>query len=148
MEKLNKKYDNTVKALRTLEEIITDYKINQKQINILAPTEFERQKFLKYMRDSLIQRFEYTFDCFWKYINFYLDQETGIKIDVPTPKRIFRELFRLNLISENQINLALQMVDHRNLTSHTYHEPLAKEISEKIPDYFEFIKDILNKINC
>ena len=145
MERLREKYNSACKALQTLEEIIQDYERNKIQSNIFTDSKINHEKFVKYLRDSLIQRFEYTFDIFWKYMKLYLERVEGIKFEVSSPKRLFRQLFQLEFIDENQTKIALKMVDHRNLTTHTYHEGIAEDISNQIPIYFKLIQHILNK---
>jgi len=39
-----------------------------------------------------------------------------------------REFFSTGYLDEAQVSLLLQMVDDRNLATHTYHENLADEI--------------------
>jgi hypothetical protein len=38
------------------------------------------------------------------------------------------------------------MTDDRNLTSHTYDEELAKELYNKLPQYYKLMEEILKKI--
>ncbi len=56
-------------------------------------------------RDSVIQRFEYSIDGFWKYLNLYLVGR-GVQVKPATPKVVFRELFKINLISEEELQNA------------------------------------------
>jgi transcriptional regulator CtsR len=50
-------------------------------------------------------------------------------------KVVVRACFENDLLTEDEARLAPVMVDHRNLTSHTYNETLADEIFAAIPDY-------------
>ncbi len=92
----------------------------------------------------MVQRFEYTFDLTWKYFGMYLETE-GRKLEIKTPKAVFREALKTKHLSEDEVRLAIQMVDHRNLTTHGYDEELIETISEQIPKYYKLMENILLK---
>ncbi len=87
----------------------------------------------KIERDAAIQRFEYTFEAMWKAAKQYLLDIEGL--DIGSPKGVIRGFFQNGVLNEEQTNLALSMVDDRNLTSHTYDEALAKQIFHQLDDY-------------
>jgi nucleotidyltransferase substrate binding protein (TIGR01987 family) len=89
-------------------------------------------------RDAAIQRFEYSFEAVWKAARAYLFEVEGI--DAASPKRVLRESRNIGLLSDEQTALGLQMVDDRNLTSHTYHEGLAQRIYERLEAYTELMQ--------
>ena len=119
MEGLTAVSETFTRALKTLEEII-----------ILPHSEI--------VRDATIQRFEYTFEIFWKFVKAYLNKREGIVCN--SPKSCFREAFAVGIISESDTTMALEMTDDRNLTSHAYHEEVAEEIFERIPSYCRLMK--------
>lgn len=84
-------------------------------------------------RDAAIQRFEYSFEAVWKAVRAYLFEFEGI--DAASPKKVLRESRNVSLLSDEQTALGLEMVDDRNLTSHTYHEGLAQRIFERLDRY-------------
>ena len=88
-------------------------------------------------RDAAIQRFEFTFEAVWKYIQFYLKTNEGL--DLASPKAVIRASFQLNLLNEFQTETALQMTDDRNLTSHTYDEELAESIYQHLAAYRDLL---------
>lgn len=96
------------------------------------------------IRDAAIQRFEYTFEICWKTLQAYLKEKEGIIAN--SPKSVYREALSANLLDGNEVELALKMTDDRNLTTHTYHEEVAQQIFEKLPDYFELLKKLLSQI--
>ncbi len=102
------------------------------------------EKMYRIYRDSLIQRFEYTFDTSWKYLSDYLRAQ-GIFIAVPSPKTTFRESLKAKILSADEVRLALEMVDDRNLTTHGYDQALIEEISKKIPAYAQILETVLQK---
>ncbi len=118
MEKLKLTAEDAGKALKTLKEIIdTPYSV--------------------IVRDAAIQRFEYSFEIFWKFLREYLRVREGIVCN--SPKSCLREAFTVKLLTEEETIKALEMTDDRNLTSHTYREELAEEIYAKIEDYHKLM---------
>ena len=103
------------------------------------------EKMYAIFRDSLVQRFEYTFDLTWKCLSLYLEAE-GRNLEIKSPKAIFRESLKAKLLSEDEVRLAIKMVDDRNLTTHGYDEELIERISESVPRYYQLIKTILKKV--
>ncbi len=104
--------------------------------------EILRAEFSKVARDAAIQRFEYTAEALWKYLQAYLREKEGI--DCYSPKACFREARNAGLMDEDETLRALEMVDDRNMTSHTYHEEVAEAIYKKLPAYTSLM-DILMK---
>ncbi len=128
MEQLKKLFDQNQKALMTLNEVIK-YNISDAII-----------------RDSVIKRFEYSWDAFWKYIKEYIAQVHGVYPDIPTPKSIFRLALKLEIITEPEFYELLKTVDDRNRTAHIYNENLAQEISARIPEYTHLFFNIFKRI--
>ncbi len=95
-------------------------------------------------RDAAIQRFEYSFEAVWKAAKAYLLEVEGI--DVASPKKVMRVSGEIGLLSEEQVSLGLQMVDDRNLTSHTYHEGLAQRIYERLQSYADLMHAWLTRM--
>lgn len=92
-------------------------------------------KIYKIIRDSLIKRFEYTFETFWQLLKQILEDSYDIK--TLGTRDIFRESLRANLISDQELTILLDMVLDRNETVHAYKENVAEEISQDIPEYFQ-----------
>ncbi|HEX9974410.1 MAG TPA: HI0074 family nucleotidyltransferase substrate-binding subunit [bacterium] len=125
MEKLEQLSRTAAKALSTLREIT-------------------QMPFSVIIRDSAIQRFEYTFEIVWKLLKEYLKIQEGVICN--SPKSCFREAFNTKLLTEEETIKALEMTDDRNLTSHTYHEELADAIYLKIPVYYNLMEKLYNSI--
>jgi nucleotidyltransferase substrate binding protein (TIGR01987 family) len=125
MEKLTIIAEDTKKALGTLKEIIeTSYTV--------------------IVRDATIQRFEYSFEIFWKFLKEYLRVKEGIICN--SPKSCFREAFNVKLLTEEETIAALEMTDDRNLTAHTYHEEVAEEIYRKIKSYYKLMDRVYRNL--
>lgn len=88
----------------------------------------------EYIQDSVIQRFEFTFELLWKTLKLYLDIEG---LQEQTPRQVLKRSFEIGLIED--IDLFLDMMDIRNLTSHTYNEDLAWEVYDFIKNNSVFI---------
>ena len=125
MEKLKRRADETEKALKTLRDI------SQGPYSVIV-------------RDAAIQRFEYTFEAFWKFLRDYLREYEGITCN--SPKSCFREAISAGLINEEQTMTCLEMTDDRNLTSHTYIEEVADQIFKKIRNYSKLMEDVFSLV--
>lgn len=82
-----------------------------------------RQPKDEFVRDSVIQRFEFTHELAWKMLRLRLEQEG---IVVKTPRETTQEALQAGLITDG--NLWTDMQKMRNLTSHTYKEKLAEDV--------------------
>lgn len=126
MDLLKEKYSSASKALGTLEEII----------------ELEKSELV---RDAAIQRFEYTVEAVWKCVQAYLREKEGIICH--SPKTCLREAATVGLLVDDDTKELLVMIDDRNLTSHTYHEKIADDIFNSLPDYAQLMKKLLDAIH-
>lgn len=99
------------------------------------------------IRDSAIQRFEFTLDISWKMLKTFLEEKKGI-ICV-SPKECFREAYRQGVIDYDED--WIEFVNMRNETVHTYNEDTAKEIYSKLSNtlsHFEKLLDAVKKANA
>ena len=76
------------------------------------------------VRDSAIQRFEFTLDLSWKMVKAYLEEKKGIVCH--SPKECFKEAYRQGLIEYD--DYWLKLVDLRNEAAHSYNEETAEKI--------------------
>ena len=125
LDKKLKDFDN---ALSRLEESIN--KTNA----------YKAQEEYTFFRDSTIQRFEFTLEIAWKSIKQFLLEHDGL--ECRSPKACMREFFSVGYLNEEEISLLLQMIDDRNLATHTYHEALADDIFLHIVSYKVLLKRI------
>ncbi len=96
------------------------------------------------IRDAAIQRFEYTFEATWKAAQAVLLDRYGIEL--ASPKPVVRASLENGLLTEEEARIGLAMVDHRNLTAHTYNEELANEIFAQIPSYRRLLREWLERL--
>ena len=82
------------------------------------------------VRDAVIQRFEFCFELTWKALKLYLERQGH---ECGGPRGTLKKAFAEGLVTTpEEADLWLQMLEDRNLTSHTYDEALAKTIYQHI----------------
>lgn len=70
-----------------------------------------------FIRDAVVKRFEYTFEISWKTVKAACDY---LGFDCKSPREAIRTAFKQGWIKETEG--WFEMLDARNLTSHTYEE--------------------------
>jgi nucleotidyltransferase substrate binding protein (TIGR01987 family) len=68
-------------------------------------------------KEGVIQRFEYCFELAWKCVKDYLE-ESGLVFATVTPRQVLKDAFAAKILTDGQV--WIDMLDHRNLLSHTY----------------------------
>ena len=101
-----------------LQERITDYLRTVNQLEKAA-----QQNKDEFIRDAVIQRFEFTHELAWKMLKLRLE---GEYVPVSTPRETWQQALQAGLIEDG--NAWTDMQKMRNLTSHTYNESLADEV--------------------
>jgi nucleotidyltransferase substrate binding protein (TIGR01987 family) len=97
------------------------------------------------VRDSIIQRFEFTYELAWKTLKSYMEYE-GINLDTTFPRSIFKEAYANKLIDDEKV--WLKLLEDRNSTSHIYDENLANEIADRITNiYLNEFGLLINKLS-
>ena len=122
MSKLENKWEAFQTALHRLKEAIDMYEDDNNPV----------------LLDGTIQRFEFTVELAWKLIKEYLESEKFGEFN--SPKAVIKEAYKIQIIEEGE--KWIEMLDDRNLTSHTYDEIIAKEIYNNIIHkyYQNFVK--------
>jgi nucleotidyltransferase substrate binding protein (TIGR01987 family) len=144
METLNLKYQQLIKALTTLEKSLEIVQLCIKEQKSYNPyMDFEDE--YRGHRDSAVQRFEYCTDLFWKYIKKHLEKKL-INIRLGSPAETIREAFSAQIINEVETERILRMIKDRNQTSHIYMEEIAEILIKKIPEYFETMKNVSQRV--
>lgn len=84
-----------------------------------------------FLRDSVIQRFEFTVELAWKSAKKVMDSQSI------APKVIIREMAAQGLVSDPQV--WFDYLEGRNLSSHTDKEDLAEKVyalaKKSLPDF-------------
>lgn len=156
MEKLKLRYKDLMTALDTLDRAIYLFDTTSRQkflIELRNPDDEKDLKaiinyddLLKGLRDSLIQRFEYCVDSFWKYLKDYLEIVVGIDLETKGPRPIIREAGNARLMTEEHVEQGMLMIDCRNKTSHIYKEEIAAEIANQVHQFYKLMREISEKI--
>ncbi len=103
--------------------------------------EILEQPMNEFIRDGAIQRFEYTFELCWKFMQRLLKLRG---VDTGSPTQVIRSGFKEGLIQD--ADLWLQFLKSRNLTVHTYNQKVAEEVFKDAQRFPEFAKQLLHKL--
>lgn len=85
------------------------------------------------IRDSLIQRFEFTYELTHKTLRAFMSY-LGVTLENSFPRTIFKKAYVNNLISDDKV--WINLLEDRNSTSHIYNESLADEVAKRIVNYY------------
>jgi nucleotidyltransferase substrate binding protein (TIGR01987 family) len=88
------------------------------------------------MMDGTIQRFEFTFELFWKTLRRFLQREG---VDTGSPKSTLRHAYRRGLLDREQ--LWLDMLEDRNRSSHVYDAAMARQLFRRLPAHHHELRD-------
>lgn len=96
------------------------------------------------IRDSLIQRFEFTYELTHKTLREFM-KYLGVTLENSFPRTIFKKAYVNNLISDDKT--WINLLEDRNSTSHIYSEDMAKEIADRIiSDYVSAIGELIDNL--
>ena len=95
------------------------------------------------VRDATIQRFEYCFELSWKLLKKVLKSDG---IEVNSPRQAVRKAFENGYL--DNIDVWFEMLEDRNMTSHTYDPNIADKVYESAKELPIEARKVLAKINC
>ena len=84
-------------------------------------------------KEGTIQRFEFALELAWKTLKDYLEYE-GKTINPYTPRNVIKEAFSSKILTDGQI--WIDMIEHRNLLSHTYDSATFEKAFQAISDHY------------
>lgn len=91
-----------------------------------------------YQEAGIIQTFEFTFELSWKTLKDYLE---SMGTTVAFPREAIKEAFAAQIIKDG--HLWLEMLDKRNILSHTYNRKKASEAVQLIKTrYFPALEQV------
>lgn len=96
-----------------------------------------------YIRDGVIQRFKYTIELCWKFLQRQLK---SLGVSVGNPKDAFREARKSGLIDDPAP--WFEFLRYRNLTSHTYNGDVASEVHAVATTFPPFAKKVLASLKA
>lgn len=94
------------------------------------------------IRDSAIQRFEFTLDLSWKMLKTFIEDKKGVVCS--SPKECFREAYHSGIIEYD--DEWIKFVDMRNETVHTYNEKIAERIYAELPNVLKHFEILLTAV--
>lgn len=122
-------YSSLENASKRLEEVLKRY--NQNTLDDA-------------IRDSVIQRFEFTYAITLKTIRKYFIERAFVIEDVN--QMSFNDMIRtanqLKML-KSDLELWTKFREMRNLTSHTYNEELAQKVVDVVPEFYEEVEYII-----
>ena len=97
-----------------------------------------RQEKNDFIRDSVIQRFEFSVELAWKTTRKFMGVSTS------APKDVVREMAQSGYIED--VVIWLEAIDMRNLSSHTYKEHLAERVYAFACDFLPLLLDLVSRL--
>lgn len=95
-------------------------------------------------RAGIIKAFEFTFELAWKTFQKIAIDEG---LEAGGPKSSLKQAFKMNIIQNEAESIWLQMLEDRNLMSHTYRDTLSKIVVERIQnDYNQAFKGVIKEL--
>lgn len=99
------------------------------------------QKKDEFIRDSVIKRFEFTFELSWKAVRAYL---LFVGKTCSSPRNCIRLAAQEGLV--NQPEEWFAFLEDRNLTSHTYSTRTAEKVYQSAKNFEKSVKQLLSSI--
>ena len=127
MRSIDFKYMNLKKAYSRLKEV-SDLYDGKKDI----------------IRDSLIQRFEFTYELTHITLKEFM-KHLGATLENSFPRTIFKKAYVNNLISDDKV--WINLLEDRNSTLHIYNENMSNEIADRIVNkYVDAIGELVENL--
>jgi nucleotidyltransferase substrate binding protein (TIGR01987 family) len=99
----------------------------QKAFNLLHQTVEKFSQLSDLEKEGMVQRFEYTFELAWKTLKDYQESKGYLE---KYPRDVIKRAFETEAIDDGEI--WLDMLENRNLMSHTYDEQVFEKVTSKI----------------
>jgi nucleotidyltransferase substrate binding protein (TIGR01987 family) len=122
-------YSKFKKSLKHLELQFENYKNSDSRHDL---SELDKEA----LAESVIQRFEISYDCLWKILKRYLIEDLGLPETPNSPKPIFRIGFENKLFSST-LEQWLRYADARTDTSHDYSGDKAEVCLALMADFID-----------
>lgn len=105
--------------------------------------EILKQPTNEFIRDGAIQRFEYTFELCWKFMQRLLKLRG---VETGSPSQVIRSGAKEGLVDD--VDSWLRFLKSRNLTVHTYNRKVAEEVYGDAKQFPSFAKELLRKLEA
>jgi nucleotidyltransferase substrate binding protein (TIGR01987 family) len=94
------------------------------------------------IESGLVQKFEMSYELLWKVGREVLKKEG---VDALSPRKVFKELFRIGFLDYGELERCLSMVEDRNRLSHTYRRELIDSVLPKLGGYLALMKELYRR---
>ena len=102
----------------------------------------EKESLDPYQEAGVIQSFEFTFELSWKTLKDFLE---SMGVTASFPRDVLKEAFATQLIQDG--HLWLEMLDKRNILSHTYNRHQATQAVQLIKQrYFPALEQLYKEL--
>ena len=129
-------YNSALKTLSALARVLNSVD----RVNAMQDPELE-----EFICDAVIKRFEFSYEAFWKFLKKIL--EITYELDsVNSPRSVFKAYVKLELCSEEEGQLLINMADSRNVTTHEYDEESVAEICVNVAQYYDCMIKIVERV--
>jgi len=126
---------------RWIERLATFQKAMVKLSDVVSL--YQQHPLNEYERDSLIKRFEFTYEMAWKLMMSY-EKENGVT-SILGSKDVVRHAYNMTLIENGEA--WMDMIDTRNQTSHLYDEQMAADVTDEIiHNYYPLLVGLQTKM--
>nr|QNO50419.1 hypothetical protein CKJHOKLD_00041 [Methanosarcinales archaeon ANME-2c ERB4] len=105
-----------------------------------AALEYDPLK-LDIVMDAAIRRFEFTFETAWKSVKL---AAKAVGYDCKSPKGCLKLAYRMGWIKDEE--RWLELLEARNLTSHTYDQETAMDVYETVKENFQVFGSLLRAL--
>lgn len=122
------------------------FKSLNKAVDLMRQQDPEDKDLVDALRDSVVQRFEYTYELAFKFIKRQLKTMSANpqEIDSMDFRDVLRSAGEAGLVANVQAFYRYRLA--RNITSHTYDEDKAEEVLEVVPDFISDARALLEKL--
>ena len=96
---------------------------------------------LDIVMDAVIQRFGFTFETAWKSVKL---AAKAVGYDCKSPKGCLKLAYRMGWIKDEE--RWLELLEARNLTSHTYDQETAMDVYETVKENFQVFGSLLREL--
>lgn len=137
MDKIELPLTLLFKALETL---------NSALIALPTVKKMHDKNLFEFTEDATIQRFEYCFDSFWKFLKKYLEHIEKIE-NLNSPRAVFQMCVKSKICSENDGLILISMIADRNETTHNYDADKVRKILPRIQGHYDLMKKITDELS-
>lgn len=98
----------------------------------------------EYIRDGVIQRFEFTFELCWKTLKRYFKLIGRQDLSVG-PRPILREAGKAGVISN--VDVWLNFLEQRNISTHIYNQMQAEQVYAEAKKFPIYVEELLKNLH-